>query len=427
MKQFTLENKIRVFMAPDERLRSATVGVWVSAGCKNENADNNGISHFIEHIVFKGSEKRSGFEIAEGMDEIGATVNAYTTKEYTFFYTRALNYRISAAADILFDMLTSPRLDEKDIETEKGVVFEEISMCEDDPSDVCYELNEKVLFEGNNLSREILGSAESVNNITKEKILCYMRENYVGENIVIGVSGSFDEKEMTEKIKCFFSSLPSEGEKAIHRALPFNTGFALKNMPTEQTHIMLTFPGVGISHEELYPLQICAFILGMGTSSMLNQRIREQLGLVYSIDCWLGRYVDGGYTAVSMSLTPKSEEQAIRETVKIIRNFPSKLTKRNVEIAKEKLISSLIMSREQPQSKFSAVGYNTLLLGRVIEDDDIIEDIKKVSLEDVIRVHHKYFTLDNMLFTAVGKVKNEEEYRKILLDAQGEEIQTEGV
>ena len=423
MKQFTLENKIRVFMAPDERLRSATVGVWVSAGCKNENAENNGISHFIEHIVFKGSEKRSGFEIAEGMDEIGATVNAYTTKEYTFFYTRALNYRISAAADILFDM----RLDENDIETEKGVVFEEISMCEDDPSDVCYELNEKVLFEGNNLSREILGSAESVNNITREKILSYMKESYVGENIVIGVSGSFDEKEITEKIKNFFSSLPSEGEKAIHKALPFNTGFALKNMPTEQTHIMLTFPGVGISHEELYPLQICAFILGMGTSSMLNQRIREQLGLVYSIDCWLGRYVDGGYTAISMSLTPKSEEQAIRETVKIIRSFSSKLTKRNVEIAKEKLISSLIMSREQPQSKFSAVGYNTLLLGRVIEDDDIIEDIKKVSLEDVIKVHHKYFTLDNMLFTAVGKVKKEEEYRKILLDAQGEEIQTEGV
>lgn len=414
MKTITLENKIRVFFAPDERLRSATVGVWVSAGCKNENADNNGISHFIEHIVFKGSQKRTGFEIAEGMDEIGATMNAYTTKEHTFFYAKALDYRILTAADILFDMLTSPRLDEKDIETEKGVIFEEISMCEDDPSDVCYELNEHKLFSGNNLGREILGSAETVQNITREKILDYMKENYVGENIVIGVGGSFDEEKMLEKIKSYFSSVSPEGKKSDNTPLPFNNGFALKEMPTEQTHIMLTFPGVKMSHDDLYSLQICAFILGTGTSSMLNQRIREQLGLVYSIDCWLGRYVNGGYTAVSMSLTPKSEAQAIKETIEIITSFPEKITERKVEIAKEKLISSLIMSREQPQSKFSAVGYNTLLLGRVIEDDDIIRDIKKVTLEDVKRVHSKYFTLDNMLFTAVGKVKSEEEYRGLL-------------
>lgn len=421
MKTFTLDNKIRVFFTPDDRLRSATVGVWIGAGCKSENADNNGISHFIEHIVFKGSQKRTGFEIAEGMDEIGATVNAYTTKEYTFFYTRALDYRILTAADILFDMLTSPRLDEKDIETEKGVIYEEISMCEDDPSDVCYELNEKMLFAGNNLSREILGSADTVNGITREKIISYMKENYVGEKIVIGVSGSFDEKEMREKIETYFAPLPAESIKTEHEELPFNKGFALKQMPTEQTHIMMTFPGVPISHDELYSLQVCAFVLGTGTSSMLYQRIREQLGLVYSIDCWLGRYVDGGYTAISMSLTPKSEEKAIKETVKIITSFKESITERKIEIAKEKLISSLIMSREQPQSKFSAVGYNTLLLGRVIEDDDIINEIKKVTVEDVKRVYVKYFTFDNMLFTAVGKVKSEDEYKKILTEG------TEGV
>ena len=414
MKTITLPNKIRVFFAPDDRLRSATVGVWVSAGCKNENAANNGISHFMEHIVFKGSNNRTGFEIAEGMDEIGASVNAYTTKEYTFFYTKALDYRILAAADILFDMLTSPRLDEKDIETEKGVVFEEISMCEDDPSDVCYELNEHVLFEGDNLSFEILGSAESVKGLTKEKIISYMENYYVGENIVIGVGGSFNEEEMLAKIEQYFSSLPERGEGSPSGALPFKSGFALKNMPTEQTHIMLTFPGVPLRHEDLYALQVCTFILGTGSSSMLNQRIREDLGLVYGIDCWLGRYVRGGYTAISMSLVPKSEKKAIEETVGVIRSFPDAITERRVEIAKEKLISSLIMSREQPHSKFSATGYNTLLLGRVIEDDDIIRDIKKVSIDDVKRVYEKYFAFDKMLFTAVGKVKSEEEYKKIL-------------
>jgi predicted Zn-dependent peptidase len=311
-------------------------------------------------------------------------------------------------------MLTSPRLCEKDIETEKGVIYEEISMCEDDPSDVCYELNEHVLFDGDNLSREILGSAETVEGITKEKITEYMKDFYVGENIVVGVGGSFDEEEMLSKIKEYFSSLPEKGKRTDFSALPFNKGFALKQMPTEQTHIMLTFPGVPITHEDLYALQICTFILGTGTSSLLNQRIREDLGLVYSIDCWLGRYVHGGYTAVSMSLVPKSEKKAIEETVKIILSFPDEISERRIEIAKEKLISSLIMSREQPQSKFSAVGYNTLLLGRVIEDDDIIRDIKKVSIDDVKRVYAKYFAFDKMLFTAVGKVKTQEEYNSIL-------------
>ena len=221
----------------------------------------------------------------------------------------------------------------------------------------------------------------------------------------INLAGSVKAKKTAKKAK----------KAAEEKVLPFNSGFALKQMPTEQTHIMLTFPGVPISHGDLYALQVCTFILGTGTSSMLNQRIREELGLVYGIDCWLGRYVHGGYTAVAMSLVPKSEKKAIEETVRVIRRFPDEITQRRVEIAKEKLISSLIMSREQPQSKFSAAGYNTLLLGRVIEDDDIIRDIKSVGIDDVKRVYGKYFTFDNMLFTAVGKVKSEEEYRKFLV------------
>ena len=151
MNLITLPNGLRVFMHKRDDLRSATVGVWVMSGSRNETSEISGISHFIEHIVFKGSEKRSGFEIAEGMDEIGAHINAYTTKEYTFFYTKALNYQIIKAADILFDMIRHPRLLEKDIETEKGVVLEEINMCEDDPDDVVYEVNEASLFKGTTL------------------------------------------------------------------------------------------------------------------------------------------------------------------------------------------------------------------------------------------------------------------------------------
>ncbi len=414
MKLITLPNGIRIFLSPCKGLRSAIVGVWVLSGSRFETPENAGISHFIEHIVFKGSKKRSGLEIAEGMDEIGAQVNAYTTKEYTFFYVKALDYQILKGADILFDMLCNPALDEKDIETEKGVILEEIAMCEDDPSDVCYEVNEEALFDGCSLSLQILGTRETVASFTADDFRRHMAENYTPERIVIGVSGSFSEDEMLKKIKEYFAGLENRSNPARWYDVPFKKGYTLKNMPTEQTHIMLCFPGVGIEHKDLYPLQLIMFILGTGSSSLLNQRIREQLGLVYSIDSWLGRYMGGGYIAVGMSLQEKSEEKAIKETVKIISGFSSSVTQRQIDIAKEKLISSLIMSREHPQSKFSSEGRNLLLISKNIEDDDIINEIKSITLDRVKEASEKYLKLSEMSFTAVGKVKQKEIYQKII-------------
>ena len=414
MNLITLPNGLRVFINKRDDLRSATVGVWVLAGVRNETPEINGISHFIEHIVFKGSKKRTGFQIAEGMDEIGAHVNAYTTKEYTFFYTKALDYQILKAADILFDMIRNPRLDEKDIETEKGVVIEEINMCEDDPGDVVYEVNETSLFEGTSLQYQILGEKETVSNLKKEDITAYMQNNYCADKMVVGISGNFDEEEMLLKVKEYFSDMPEKSKGDGYFEVPFKKDIVLKTMQTEQTHLMMCFNGVGIQHEDLYALQVCMFILGTGTSSMLYQRIREDLGLCYSIDSWLGRYRGGGYIAISVSLSPASEERAIGEIAEIVGTFSKNITQRQVDIAKEKLISSLIMSREQPQSKFSSMGYNQLMLNKFIDDDFIINSIKAITLDDVITVSEKYLRLHEMAFSAVGKVKTREEYEKII-------------
>ena len=414
MELITLSNSLRIFLNHTDTLRSATVGVWIASGSRFEKEKNSGISHFIEHIVFKGSEKRSGFEIAEGMDEIGAYVNAYTTKEYTFFYTKALDYQILKAADILFDMLRNPRLLKEDIETEKGVITEEISMCEDDPADVCSELNERSIFKGTALEGDILGTRESVNSFDESNFKEHIKSFYVPERIVIGINGNFNKEEMLKKIEEYFGSLEDTGNPLKGEEIPFRKTMALKKMDTEQTHITLAFDGIPIQHEDLYPLQVCMFILGTGTSSMLNQRIREQLGLVYSIDSWLTRYLGGGYISVSMSLGSKSEEKALKETLGIIRSFSSVVTERQVEIAKEKLISSLIMSREQPQSKLSAMGYSLLFTGRFADDDEIIKRIKAVNLDDVKSAAERYLNTEEMSFTAVGRVKTEDEYKRII-------------
>ena len=219
---------------------------------------------------------------------------------------------------------------------------------------------------------------------------------------------------MLEKVKEYFSDMPEKSTGDGYFEVPFKKDIVLKTMQTEQTHLMMCFNGVGIQHEDLYALQVCMFILGTGTSSMLYQRIREDLGLCYSIDSWLGRYRGGGYIAISVSLSPASEERAIGEIAEIVGTFSKNITQRQVDIAKEKLISSLIMSREQPQSKFSSMGYNQLMVNKFIDDDFIINSIKAITLDDVITVSEKYLRLHEMAFSAVGKVKTREEYEKII-------------
>lgn len=408
------ENGLRVFYDRRPESRSATVGIWVASGSENENDTNNGISHFIEHILFKGSKSRTGFEIAEGMDEIGASYNAYTTKEYTYFYVKALDYQLLKATDLLFDLFKNPRLDEKDIETEKGVILEEIAMCEDDPSEKCFDVAEKGIYEGSGLAYEILGTKETVSGMKKEDFVSYMNTYYVPERTVIGVSGNFEIDEIDVKIAEYFGADKNTDNPINTEKAPFTPDVRTLTKDVEQTHILMSFRGIPIQHRDLYPLQICSFILGLGPSSMLGRRIREELGLVYSIESFLVRFAGGGTMEISMSLAPSSEEKAIRESLKIISELEKSLTERQVTIAKEKLAASFIMSREQPQSRFSSTGYNMLLLNKEITDDEIIEAVRSVTLDDVKRVAKEYFNIPEMSFTAVGKVSEKEKYRKII-------------
>ena len=414
MKLITLKNGLKVITEKREDLRSATLGIWVAAGSRYEGEKEKGISHFIEHMVFKGSKKRTAFEIAEGFDSIGASVNAYTTKEYTFFYTKALDYQIENAADILFDMVKNPRLDDKDIETEKGVIYEEIAMCEDDPYDVCYELNESAVYEGQSLASPILGTKESLAPLKSEDFKRYMKRFYVPERTVVGICGNFDEEKILSLIEEYFGNDENTAFALSYSEPFFKECFTVKKRSFEQNHIMLSFKGVGIDHEDLYKLMVCSFILGSGTSSRLNQRIREKLGLVYEISSYLSRFSGGGYICVHMSLTADSEEKGIKETCKIIRGLSSTITEKELSTAKEKLTASLIMSREQPQSKLSYLGHCQLFLDKFIEDDNIIEKIKSVTLEDVSFVAKEYLDLKSASFTAVGNVKDCNFYKGLI-------------
>ena len=413
MRVQTLSNGLRVLLLPQEHLQSAYFGLWVAAGPVFETKENNGVSHFIEHIVFKGSETRSTLDIAQGADRLGATLNAYTGKEYTHFYTRALGENITAAAEILLDMVLHPRLDETDIETERGVILEEIGMCEDDPADLCCELAESSLFAGSPYALEILGTKDTVRRMQKPQFCAQLASCYTAKRIVIGVGGCFDEEAILALIERTCGSLPP-GDSPLWPPLGIRQGIYLKRAQFEQTHLLLSFPGISLQHPDRFALQVVLFVLGTGASSRLNQRIREQLGLVYQIDAWSGRFLTGGYLAVTLSLSGESQKTALEETCRIIRELPESLEEDEVRIAKAKLRASFLMSREQPHAALAAYGHNLLLFGRQIDDETLLEGLAQVTLKDAKDAASRYLDLDAAALTAVGQVKDEAFYKAIL-------------
>lgn len=416
MRERTLSNGLRVLLQPQDHLRSAYFGVWVASGSVFEADENNGVSHFLEHIVFKGSETRSALDIAQQTDRLGASVNAYTSKEYTHFYTRALGEHITQAAEILLDVLLHPRLDPNDIETERGVILEEISMCEDDPGDLCYELSESSLFQDSPYALEILGSKESVKAMQPSQFRQQLDRCYTAKRIVVGVSGAFDEAEILALLARTVGLLPP-GNAPVYPALSCKQGIYLKKARFEQTHLILSFPGIPVEHPDLYTLQVVLFLLGTGASSRLNQRIREQLGLVYQIDAWAARYLTGGYLAVSLSLGGANQQRALEETCRILCALPQSITEDELQIAKEKLLSGLVMSREQPHNALVSFGQQLLLKGHIVSDEALLQGIRSVTLPQAKDAAAHYLNLEKAALTAVGQTKSEAFYRAIL---QGE-------
>lgn len=414
MKLFTLENGLRVIFEENKSLKSANVTVWAASGSRFETKENNGISHFIEHMVFKGTPDMDAFAIASRADEIGAQMNAYTTKEYTCFYIKALSEKIDDGAELLFSMLCSPAFDPEDMDTERGVVLEEIAMYEDDPSDVCFGLLEKTLMPEHPLGMEILGTRENIEKLTADDLKEHMQRYYAPERTVIGVSGNYDEEEILGIIDRYYGGMKNTGFAASYENVLQKPGYAVFKKHFEQSQLMLAFPAVGSDDPLRFQLQVLVTILGGASSSRLNQRIREQLGLVYSIDAWLSQAVGVGFIGAALALTPAKEDEALAETCRIIKEFPSTLTQKELDIARQKVKSNLLMSREMPHSKLNADGYAMITRGRFTDDSEIIDSINALTLEAAKELAEKYLNRDRICFAACGQVRDSGHYKKII-------------
>lgn len=417
MEIFTLSNGVRVAMENLPYLRSISVGIWVGAGCFAENEKNNGISHFIEHMLFKGTEKRNAMEIANCIDALGGQLNAFTAKECTCYYVNILSEHYGMAIDLLCDMILNSRLDEKDIEREKGVVCEEIAMVEDTPDDLAHENLAKAFYGNHTLGKTILGTQETVKNITSSDMRAYMKETYSPENIVVSVAGCFDKNAVINMLEDKLGSkLKGQGKPQEAPMLSKPQGdIILVNKDIEQVNLCLALPGVSQTSEDYFAQSMIANIFGGGMSSRLFQRVREQNGMTYAIYAYLSATVNSGMLSIYAGMNPNQAKKVFElikdEADKLLKDG---ITKKEFVEAKEQLKGSFVLGLESAVARMNRNGRVLLLNGKVLTLDEVIGEINGVTEEDIKKNISAMFDFSQLSASVVGKVQKNDDFYTML-------------
>ncbi|ORX24196.1 peptidase M16 [Thermoanaerobacterium sp. PSU-2] len=398
-------NDVNVVAYKMPYVNSVYIGIWIKVGSRYENKENNGISHFIEHMVFKGSKNRSAKDIAEEIDNIGGQLNGFTGKESTCFYVKVYNSYTEKAVDVLFDMVFNPLFKSEDIEKEKNVVLEEINMNNDSPEDVAYDMLAKLTWKGNPLSYPVLGYEDTVKSFDRDMIVKFYRDNYIKDNIVISIAGNFDDSifDIISRKTLYINSC----NNAISLDKPdWNKGIVLKSKDYEQVNICISMPGINYSFDSIYTLSIVSNAFGGGMSSRLFQKIREEEGLVYSIYSYPSTYIDtGAFTIFASTATEnlKSVYELIIEEILKVKN--DGFSEFEVNKFKEQLKISILMDMDSISSRMSSIGKSLLFLKKVYTVNDIIDKIDSITYDDVNNnLAKKIFNIEQLGISVVGDI-----------------------
>ncbi|HHW32378.1 MAG TPA: insulinase family protein [Clostridiaceae bacterium] len=409
LKKITLDNGVRVVLEKIPYVRSVSLGIWVGAGSRNESPGNNGISHFIEHMLFKGTTNRTAKEIAESIDSIGGQINAFTGKECTCYYTKTLDTHVNIGIDILSDMFFNSKFSPEDIEIEKNIVFEEINMYEDSPEELVHDILSETVWHGNSLGFPILGNVGSLRKINRESIHEYMKINYTPKNTVISVAGNYEEEILLDLIKERFDHWKVENDRVPDfEDVKFIKDARIKEKDTEQVHICLAFEGIEQGNDNLYSLLAINNVLGGGMSSRLFQKIREEMGLVYSIYSYPSSYKNAGLFTVYAGMNPDKLEEVLCRIKDEIKAFKAQgITRDQLEKSKEQLKGSFILSLESTSSRMNSIGKSELMLNKIYTPDEVLDKIDKITMESVHQIIDQVFDMDNIGFSAVGNIKHD--------------------
>ena len=410
----TLPNGVRILTQPVPAVRTAAIGIFVGTGSRHEAAAQSGAAHFLEHMAFKSTQNRTTDQLARQIDAVGGQMNAYTTKESTCFYARCLDSHLEQVIDLLCDMLFHSSFLPEEVNTERGVILEEIGMYRDTPEDLVAERLSAAVYKGHSLARPILGTKKTLDAMTGEWLRAYRREHYRPDRIVVSQAGSFSDAAVSE-LKSRFSSLSGTPTPAIRPAV-YQSAITTRRKAIEQNHLIVAFPSLSFLDERRYAMHLMSSILGGGVSSRLFQEVREKRGLCYTVYSYIADHEDTGLLGLYTALSPDTERQALDTLCRVAADLAEHgPDQEELDRAREQAKSNILMSLESTQSRMSHMGTAMLLRGKVSSIDEVIASYDAVTTDRVRALAQQVFDFGRASLSAVGKVGSEENYR-ILLD-----------
>ena len=403
IEKIKTDTGIEVIFDKLESISTCSVGVFVKTGSRDESDTEEGISHVLEHMIFKGTPTRSYFEISEEIDYLGANVNAHTTKEETVFYINALTQFLGKSVDILFDIVTNSTIDEKELEKEKDVIVEEIKMYKDSPDDLVFETNYADCINGQ-YGKPIIGTEESVKGFTAKEIRKYYRERYTKDNILIVVSGNFDKDEIIQKINEYFGKLAdTKVDRREKIDFSFNAGKKTVSKDINQVNICISHKSEDYNSEKKVYTDILSNIIGGSMSSRLFQEIREKNGLAYSVYTYNQYYLSGGLTSTYIGTNLESYEKAIEITLLEFKKLRENgVTEEELQKSKNKYISRISFAMENPRSRMGILGNYYIRKNEILDTEKLKDEVNAVRLEDVNNFARTKYLEENI--TVLGNI-----------------------
>ncbi len=402
--EWLLPNGLRIVGERLPYLRSVSIGAWMHVGSMMEEKAESGLSHFLEHMVFKGTAKRTARQIAEEMDAVGGQLNAFTGRDCTCFYAKVIDENLELAVDILADLVINATMDENELEKERGVILEEIAMDEDSPEDLVHDLLQTAQFGEQSPGQPILGPAEQIAAYTRDDLLNFRKKHYAPKETVIAIAGSYDPDKVLEWVTAYFGGWENEIPPVETPDWQVLTGVtALREKDSEQMHICMGFPGAAYATDRVYPLAVANNILGGAMSSRLFQRIREDLGLAYSVYSYPNTYKGVGTFGLYAGVSPKNAELVLKEIRAELKKFLDEgITEKEFRDSVTQLRAGYLMGLESPGARMQGLGRSTLLRGKPLSHEATLNAIESVTMDKVMEVAREVLTQEPCI-AIVGK------------------------
>ncbi|KXV45815.1 peptidase M16 [Gluconobacter albidus] len=399
-----LDNGLTIITERMDRVETVSFGAYVSIGTRDETAANNGVSHFLEHMAFKGTERRSAAQIAEDIENVGGYINAYTARETTAYYVKLLKNDLALGVDIIGDILTHSTFLDAEIERERGVILQEIGQANDTPDDIIFDQFQERAFPEQPMGRPTLGSEELVSTMTRDTLMSYMREHYTTHNITIAAAGNLHHQDVVDLVKEHFRDLPSH-QTPRPRGAAYEGGELRTTRELDQAHLVMGFPSVSYMHPDHYAVMLLSTLLGGGMSSRLFQEIRERRGLVYSVYSFASPFSDSGLFGLYAGTGEEQAAELVPVMIDELKRLQNGLSEAELSRARAQLKSSLLMSLESTGSRCEQLARQIQVHNRPIPTAETVGKIDAVTEDDILRVARTIFS-GTPTFTAIGPVGN---------------------